>query len=674
MVRRRNIGGVQLPLDIVLPPSDWRPPSELPDLRRMGPDLAVDYESRDDGLAAGLGPGWAFGMCRIVGVAMAAGDRRVYVPLSHPETECHDTDAVRRWVTDHMRGPQRKIFHNAMYDLGCQLGEWGLEAPELLDDTMCMAFSLDENRLQYNLDAVCAWLGVQGKDEELLRQAAAAYGVDPKAELYKLPARFVGPYAEQDAGATLEAARIMRDRIAAQDLGEAYRLEADLIPMCVAMRARGVRVNLDHAERSAQYLSQQARTALDELTDKLPIGRRVEIGDVSSPRFMSRVFDSLSIPYPRTAKGNPSFSSDWMSRADHWLPQLAARAQKFNDAAEKFVRGYIVGFQIRGRIHAEIHSHRDDRGGTRTTRFAYSDPPLQQMPARDPDIKKLIRGIFVPEDGEIWGALDYSQQEFRLMVHFASLCGMAGVEDAVRKYREDPRTDFHNLAAELTRLPRRKAKDVNFAKAFGAGVPKFADMTGMSLDEAKATMAQYDQELPFISRLSEFCQNRADRRGYIRLLDGARGRFERWEPRWQDWTRYREAQEAARAAGRPEPVVTPCEIEEARRRMADPDHPWTGRLRRAFTHKAMNTLIQGSAARQTKLAMRECWREGILPLLQMHDELDFSFGERAPALRAEEIMRDTVRLEVPVVVDAEFGRDWGDATHEWDEAWQRLAA
>ena len=96
-------------------------------------------------------------------------------------------------------------------------------------------------------------------------------------------------------------------------------------------------------------------------------------------------------------------------------------------------------------------------------------------------------------------------------------------------------------------------------------------------------------------------------------------------------------------------------------RIHDPNHPWSGRVRRAKTHKAMNSLIQGSAARQTKLCMRECRKEGIPILLQMHDELDFSFSDPAVAKRAQEIMVETVRLEVPVVVDAEFGSTWGNA-------------
>lgn len=666
MATKKKRGGDQLPMDFMLPTTTWEVPSELPDLRGIGSLLAVDSETRDDGLAAGRGPGWVYRAGRVVGVSMAVEGRAVYAPIAHPETECFPQDAVARWVRDHFAGPQRKVFHNAPYDLGWLSSDLDVPVPDDIEDTMGMAFMLDENRLEYNLDATARWQGIPGKNEELLRQAASAYGVDPKAEMWKLPARYVGVYGEDDAVATLGLAQRMLPQLEAGGLMDAYRLEMDLIPMCMEMRRRGVRINMDRAAETRDWMLARRDDALQELSELAPIGRRWDMRDVNSDGFLAKIFDAAQIPYPRTAKGNNSFSAEWMEKRDERLPQLVVLAGKMHDAGDKFVGNYLMNYTHMGRIHAEIHQFKDDRGGTVTTRFSYSDPPLQQMPSRNPTIATRIRGLFLPEPGEVWGALDYSQQEFRLMVHFASVCGMAGVDMAVRMYRDDPDTDFHDLAAKLTRLPRRRAKDVNFAKAFGAGKDKFAAMTGMSVEEAVATMEQYDQELPFIKRLGEFCQQRADQRGYIRMLDGARGRFDRWEPRWVKWDDVRAAQEAARAAGREPPKTAPCDRDEALARVRDPDHPWSGRLKRAMTHKAMNKLIQGSAARQTKMAMRQCWREGIVPALQMHDELDFSFGEEGPALRAAQIMTEIVTLEVPCKVDAEFGIDWGSAAKEKD--------
>lgn len=671
MVRHAETGaGRTVPMEFMLPPTDWVPPTELPDLTHCGPDLAIDCETRDDGLAADHGPGWVHRAGWVTGVSMASGDQSVYVPVRHPDTANFDHDAVGRWVDYHMQSAQRKVFQSAPYDLGWLWAEFGVEAPpsDLLDDTIGMGFVLDENRLLYGLDALCDWQGVPHKDESLLRAAAEAYGYHPKKELWKLPARYVGPYATQDAVSTLGLARAMRPKLELDALVPAYQLEMDILPLCVEMRRRGIRIDTGAIDRVRAELLAHRDRALAELSEKAAIGRQWVIEDVNSNKFMTKAFDAAGVAYPETEKHHNSFSNEWMSKSEHWLPKLCAEASVYDRAGDMFVGKHVAEYTHMGRIHAEIHQFKgEEKGGTVTTRFSYSSPPLQQMPSRVPDIAQRIRGLFLPEEGEVWGTCDYSQQEFRLMVHFAKLCDMAGVDRAVQQYREDPNTDFHDLVAKLTGLPRRSAKDTNFAKAFGAGPPKFALMTGLVLEEAKRVMGQYDDEMPFISRLSEYCQKLADRRGYIRMLDGARGRFDTWEPRFTERSAIAEAFEAARAAGRDLPRTNPCSREEAEARVRDPNHPWKGRLRRAKTHKAMNKLIQGSAARQTKMAMRDMWRAGIVPVLQMHDDLNISCPTPEPAEHAAQIMRDVVRLEVPVKVDVEFGYDWGDAKHTWEE-------
>lgn len=632
-------------MDFMLPESNWKPPTSLPSLSGAT-IVALDTENRDDGLKNDRGPGWVYRAGWVAGISYAADTGESgYIPIRHQDTECFDHSEVGAWL-ERVHRTKRCVYHRAVYDLGWVTTEWdGMPMPERLEDTMILEFSLDENQLTYNLDDVCARRGIKGKDEKLLRDAAQALGCDPKADLWRMPGRYVGPYATQDAVATLELLRKHYPMLVAQNCEDAYRLEIDLIPLIIHMRRVGIAIDQDKAPQVRSRLMQRRNMFLSQLSEKLQIGRPVEMEDVNSPKFMETIFRSESLPVIRTEKGNPSFKTEDIEKIDHWLPELIVGARKMQDAGEKFVGNYIMGYMHLGRIHAEIHQTKSDDGGTRTTRMAYSDPPLQQMPSRIDEIKKMIRGLFLPEPGQIWGALDYSQQEYRLIVHFAFLCKIVGVEEAVRMYRENPKTDFHNLAAELTRLPRRKAKDVNFAKAFGAGKAKFALMTGMTLEEAAATMDQYDDLLPFVKGLANFCMNRAQFKGYIRLLDGARSRYERWEPTWQG-----------------DKYHAPCSLEEARRRINDREHDWYGkRLKRAMVHKAMNSLIQGSAARQTKLVMREAWRAGLPPILQMHDELDWSFSEKWQAVRCEEIMRDTVKLSVPVVVDAEFGRSWGEA-------------
>lgn len=645
----------QLPLAFMVPESSWTPPAAPPDLTGVT-EIALDTETKDDGLRASMGPGWAVGGGYICGISVAWAGGAMYLPLTHPETNNLSRDVIADWLRDLVRRDVRIITQNGPYDWGWLGTDFGIKAPQHLEDTLAAAVMLDENQRSYSLDNICARLGIPGKDETTLRQAAEAMGLNPKMDLYRLPAKFVGEYAARDAAATLAAWHQQEPMLRAQDLMDAYRLEVDIMPMIVEMRRRGIRIDLDAVDEGKRTLGSQRDAALAELSRLLTIGRDVTMHDVMSPTFLETAFTQQMGEYsfPRTKKTNKgSFETDWMAARPESLPKLVAKARRADMAASKFLDGFITRYTHRGRVHPEINALRssDDDGsmrGTRSYRFSYSDPPLQQMPSpkRDKEVGTIVRSCFVPEEGERWAKLDYSQQEYRQIVHFAHLMHMERAADAVALYQSDPNTDFHRMVMNWTGLDRPRAKDCNFAKAYGAGVRKFAAMIGRSQTEAEEIYKKYDAELPFVSGLAKECAKWAQRRGYIRLLDGARCRFDEWEPGYGYHGHWH----------------PPTDRDEALRRVADDTHDWyQASLKRAFTHKAMNRLIQGSSARQTKIAMRDCWREGIVPLLQLHDELDVSFSDAATVRRVEEIMRDAVKLSVPMLAEAEWGPDWGHA-------------
>ena len=433
----------------------------------------------------------------------------------------------------------------------------------------------------------------------------------------------------------------------------AYRLECDLLPMVSEMRARGIRIDQSAAEQARDLCAQKRDTALAELSEKL--GTLVGMDEIGSSKWKACTFEAHNISYPKTPKGNPSFragKTGWMLAHAHWLPQLIARASKYEAAASKFFQGHVLEHTVNGRVHAEIHPHRSDDGsGTCSLRFSYSDPPLQQMPARDKELAPLVRSCFLPEQGETWCKPDYSQQEFRWLVHHALLRKLPGALQAAEFYRNDPDADFHAVVAQMTGIARDDAKSANFAKIFGAGVRKFAEMIGKPLREAQTIYAMYDQKLPFVRRLSNIIENEAKVKGYTLLHDGAR----------RHWNYYEAWGTFVKGAG-------PCPLDEAKRRTADPGHPWFKHpLRRCKTHTSLNALIQGNAARHTKLWMRACWREGIIPLLQMHDCLDCSVSSPEQGELVARLGCEVVELEVPVRVDVKYGPSWGDATHDWGE-------
>lgn len=658
--RNAHVGGFQEPL--FLPTSNWEPPSGLPDLRRVK-RIALDTEERDDGLSRGVGPGWATKSGYISGYSMAWDGGAIYAPVRDPDTANLDPEMVARWVTDHRAAGVQFIFQNSNYDIGWMTTE-GIDVRDWtnIEDTMNRAVLIDETQYTYNLDALCARRGIEGKDEKSLLEVGAAFGFhtkkEIKANLWRFPARHKAQYAIADAVSTLNLFDAQQQDIDDQEIGEAYRLEMDIVPMVVEMRRRGIRVDVERAEKEYEYCLIERDKTFALLHQKT--GERMGMEEIGKNAYLQRLFQvhAPQIEIPRTPpsdkypEGQPSFtagSTGWMPKVKHWLPEMLVRADKYNNAAEKFIKGYIIDFAHRGRLHASINQllGEDDSGaikGTRTYRFSYSEPPLQQMTARDEDLAPRIRGVFLPEEGESWLSADYSQQEYRLIVHFACLLECTKAEIAAQRYITDPKTDYHSMVADLTGLERKPAKDTNFAKSYGAGVPKFAAMINKSVNEARAIMEQYDREMPFVKELQETCQKLADERGYIRLLDGARSHFPRWELAWRP---------------KGSPPISVDSIEKARAM-------WPGkRVKRSDTKDAMNRLIQGSAARQTKKAMRECWRAGYVPLIQMHDELGFSIAKKKDGDRITDMMRNVVQLKVPMMVDGEYGKTWGTAKYDW---------
>jgi Mesyanzhinovviridae DNA polymerase len=644
----------------------WRVPSELPDLRRVG-IIAIDTEVKDAGLAADRGSSWPWRDGYVCGISIACHvDDQVhsfYFPIRHPDTQNFPPEQLYAWLRDHIASGLRFVTQNGLYDWGWLRAEANIRMPpgERLEEIGALATMVDENRYRYGLDELCAWRGLPGKDESLLREGCAALNLipskrkkfKPQGLIWQLPAHYVGPYAEADALSHLLLFENLDPILDRENTRAAYRLENDLLPMVHEMRWRGVRINVAAAERARELLVKKRDEALAQISEKLGIA--VSMDELNRNRWKADTFDREGIKYPRTAKGSPSFTSGqqgWMDKHPHWLPRLIHEAEKYDTAGDKFVGRYILDHVVKGRIYAEIHPHRSEANGTRSFRLSYSHPPLQQMPSRDDELTPLIRGLFLPEEGEFWAKPDASQQEFRIAAHYAAVYNVPKASIALERYLAHPDTDFHALAAQITGLDRKQAKAVNFAKIYGAGPGKFATMIGKPEQEAKAIYDQYDRELPFLRTLSQIAQSIARRQGFITLYDGARRHFDQWAP-----------------GGTWEKGAGPCGREEAQRRHTNPEHPWfrKGPLYRVDTHNALNALIQGTAARHTKLWMRKVWREGIVPLLQMHDALECSVATREQGEMVAQLCVEAVNLKVPMRCDLKFGRNWADATHAWDE-------
>ena len=624
---------MQFPL--FTPPTEWVMPDGYPDLSEAR-EVSIDLETCDPNLTS-RGSGWPRKDGYVIGIAVAVDGAAWYFPIRHDNGSNLDAKQTLRWLADVCSVERDYIMHNAMYDLGWLWAE-GIEVKGRIVDTMIVAALIDENRFSYALNALGRDYLNERKSEKDLYEAANSFGVNAKSEMWKLPAHFVRAYAEQDAALTLKLWQFFKGVIVKEDIADIFDLELQVLKVVFDMRKKGVRVDLEKAEELKVYLQREEEKVLQESG-----GTNIDIWAAAS---IAKAFDAEGLTYPKTPKsGQPSFTKNFLANHAHALPQAVVRARELNKARTTFI-DTIIKHQHNGRIHAEAHSLRSDDGGTVTGRFSYSNPNLQQVPARNAEIGPMIRGLFLPEVGELWGAFDYSSQEPRLVVHYSSLLKLTGAQEFADQYNVDATTDFHQMAADIVGVPRKQAKDINLGLFYGMGKNKLAEQLGLEYEDAKDLFKEYHGKVPFVQQLADYVVNRASNKGLIRTLLGRKCRFDKWEPN---------------AYG----LYKPQTYEDAYAEHGPA-------IKRAFTYKALNRLIQGSAADQTKAAMVALHKEGITPLIQVHDELDISVAEPETASIIQEIMETCVDMQIPSVVDAEFGPSWGEAKKTFsDKPWSR---
>ena len=615
----------QIPL--FQPPSEWTPPEQFPDLSDAK-EIAVDLETYDPNIKE-TGPGWAVDNGYIAGVAIAVEGWKGYFPIRHEGGGNFDERILKKQVQRIMDLPCDKIFHNAAYDVGW-LRWWGVEVKGKIIDTLIAAPLIDENRFRYSLNELGKDYLKETKSEALLYEAAREWGVNAKAEMWKLPAMYVGPYAEQDADLTLRLWQHFKVEIIRQELSSIFDLETRLFPCLLDMKTKGVRVDLAKAEKIKKDLQKKEDFLLFQI--KKDTGVDVDIWAAVS---VAKAFDKLDIRYERTAKSDqPKFDKNFLSTHEHPLAKMVVQAREFNKARTTFI-DTILTHQHHGRIHADINQMRSDTGGTVTGRFSYSNPNLQQIPARNKDIGPLIRSIFVPDEGCKWGSFDYSQQEPRVLVHFAALTGggLKGADEVIESYKtEDP--DFHQAVADMAGIDRRTAKTINLGMMYGMGKGKLASELGLGKEDTEDLFAKFHANVPFVKQLMEQATRKAENVGFLRTLLGRKCRFDLWEPRAFGIHKALPLWQAEKEYGRD--------------------------LQRAWTYKALNRLIQGSSADMTKKAMVDLYEEGIIAHIQVHDELNCSIDSDREKNKIKEVMENTVELKVPLKVDAEVGPSWGE--------------
>lgn len=659
---------LQLPLFDT--PSEWTPPSlsELPswrDARRV----SIDTETHDPYLKD-LGPGVRRGGY-IVGYSFAIEDGpRYYVPIRHQGGDNVDANQALQYLRD-----QADIFEgdivgaNLSYDLDylAEEGIWFHKARSFRDIQINDPL-INELHTSYSLDSISKRYGLAGKDERLLREAAINYGIDPKGGMWRLPARFVGPYAEEDASQPLLILRRQERIIDERDLWQIYNLESKVIPVLVKMRRRGVKIDQDRLAQVEDWSLREETNALQEVHRLTR--HSIKVGDVWKPEAFAKVLEHIGVTLEKTSTGKPSIRKDILEHLDHPVANLLLRARKVNKLRTTFAQS-IRRHMTNGRIHCsfnQIAVEDEDSGGIKGARYGRMscvNPNLQQQPSRD-EFASMWRSIYVP-DTALWACMDYSQQEPRWLTHYASVMRLPAAEAAAQKYIDDPSVDNHNMMRELVygaetvaamskdeaKIARTRCKIIYLGLCYGEGGAKLCHDLGLPTrwtilykngrergqlffdtreeamvaarefegprvfetagSEGQDILDMFNDRAPFIREISKRCTDKAKRDGLIKTIAGRHCHFPEDGNGGYDWT-----------------------------------------------HKALNRLIQGSSADQTKTAMVALDEAGYEMALQVHDEIDASVESREQAEAMADIMRNCIPASVPFKVDVEIGPSWGE--------------
>lgn len=599
--------------------------TDYPSLQGRGP-IALDVETYDPDLKT-RGPG-AHRDGYIAGIAVAVEGFSAYYPIAHEIGPNLPKAKVLAWLKRELSTDVPKIGANILYDLAF-LSAAGINVSGPFWDVQIAEPLLDETLFSYSLENLAQrYLKTGKRSEEMSDWIKSKFKVrKPGNYIWRAPAEIVAPYAIGDVEMPLQIFKMQKAQLKKHDrLWDLFLLESSLIPMLLAMRQRGVRVDVSRAEELFDDMTRRQK----RLTRK--------VGTEFAPwnaRDIAKIFDARGVEYPLTEKTKaPSFTKEWLAHHKHPVAKLIHEIRHLDKLRNTFVEGAIINGHYGGRLHCSFNQLRSDDYGAVSGRFSSSNFNLQQIPVRTDD-GKLIRSLFLPDVDNDWGDADFNQVEYRLIAHTAAEMHLRGAQDVVDKYNKDSSTDFHQVIAEMTGLPRYQAKTINFACAYGAGVAKICEQLGLDIPAGTKVLNEYHKRAPFIRPLTNALTEEANRDGQIETLLGRVRRFNMWEDKNGQRSKFR-----------------------------------THGARRAFTHAALNAYIQGSAADVLKQAMSDIWSSGVCdvlgpPHLTVHDELCFSVPKNKAGKEAfaevKHIMETAVEISVPLLVDTGIGKNWGEA-------------
>ena len=661
-------------------PTDYVLPTQFPPISKAK-RIIIDVESYDPDLPK-KGPGWRRDAYIVGGGVQAVWKDgtvfKEYYPLRHRSGPNMDESKFWEWLSDQLAFYSEELVGaNLPYDVD-GVSYKGVIAPfAKLRDVQWAEALLDEKAQGYRLELLAQkYL----REHKITNTLKALYGDDYIKRFREIHPGHAREYVLGDIDLPNRILDLQYKQLKKEHLLELFDLESRLLPLLIHMRQTGQRVDNAHAHHLGEMFIGKRDESLKVASSICGMSLTTE--NFQKPTVIGRALDNLKIKYPLTPESKlPSIKDEWLKKNAGEFGQQLVIANTNEKAYKTFVTGYVTDYQIDGRIHCEFHPLRKEgeagkKNGTVTGRFSSSHPNLQNIPKRDPIIGPLCRAMFIPEEGYLQWASDYSQIEFRLLVHAAVLhaqtpratakkrWGKYGEDiwdrlqsafKAQQMYIHDPKTDFHDAVVALTGLARDPAKTINFGIAFNMGEDSLAVKLGLADAKGKATeaavkiMQKYHSNVPFVKAVGQAMSAEASREGIVCTLLGRRTRFNLWEPR------FREDKEK---------FYKPLPLEEAEREYGE-------KLRRADIQKSLNCFTQGGGADLIKTSMVRIWESGLLNgeelilSLTVHDELGGSVLPTKIGMEKlrelQNMMENAIPLTLPVLTAVGTGKNWSEA-------------
>jgi DNA polymerase-1 len=560
----------------------------------------------------------------IVGLSLATEvGEACYVPVAHDYPAAPDQlprDEVLAKLKPFLEDAKHaKVGHHLKYDAHI-LARYDITLAGMRFDSMLESYVLNSVATRHDMDSVARqYLG----KETIHFEDVAGKGAK-QLTFNQVDLETAAPYAAEDADITLQLHKTLWEQLNEQPaLRKVYEeIEQPLVEVLLEMEETGVRIDRKMLNKQSAELAKKMQE-LETEAHKLAGGPF----NLGSPKQLQQIlFEQLELPIIRkTPKGQPSTAEDVLVELadDYELPAVIIAYRSVSKLRSTYTDKLPLQINERtGRVHTSYH-----QAVTATGRLSSTDPNLQNIPIRTPEGRR-IRQAFVPADGHLLLAADYSQIELRIMAHLSADKGLLQAFAKQQDVHRATAAEVFGVALDdVSHDQRRSAKAINFGLMYGMSAFGLAKQLGIRRGEAQDYVDLYFDRYPGVKAYMDDTREQARTNGFIETVFG--------------------------------------------RRLYLPEiNARNGQRRQYAERSAINAPMQGTAADIIKKAMLtvHAWLKSETPgarmIMQVHDELVFEVEEdKVDPVRDKviELMNGAAELSVPLQVDVGVGLNWDEA-------------